>query len=63
MGKDSFLGITIDRTKIYANSKECLKALYEQIETHNQTVEKGIIKNWGNLFVNTMDIQSFKGLR
>jgi hypothetical protein len=30
---------------------------------HNQALEEGIIKKWGDLFVNTMDIQSFEGLR
>jgi hypothetical protein len=45
-----------DRTKIPVDSQGCVKALCEQIEMHNQAVEKGIIKKWGNLFVNTMDI-------
>ena len=52
-----------DRTKIPVDPKECVKALCEQITMHNQYVEKGIIKNWGSLFMNTMDIQSFEGLR
>ena len=45
-----------DQTKIPVDSRGCGEALYEQIEMHNQAVEKGIIKKWENLFANTMDI-------
>lgn len=53
----------IDRIKIPVDPKESGEGLWMQTNMVKQDIEKGIISNWGNLFLNTMDIQSFKEQR
>ena len=53
----------IDRIKIPVDPKERGEGLCMQTNMFKQDIEKGIIKDWGDLFVNTMDTQSFRGLR
>jgi hypothetical protein len=50
----------IDSAKISVSPKEQGKALYMQVEKSNQDINKGIIKDWGNLFADTTDILSIK---
>ena len=53
----------IDSAKISVSPKEQGKALYMQVEKSNQDINKGIIKDWGNLFADTTDILSLKELK
>jgi hypothetical protein len=50
----------IDSAKISVSPKEQGKALYMQVKKSNQDINKGIIKDWGNLFADTTDILSIK---
>jgi hypothetical protein len=52
-----------DRIKTFLRSKKRGAALYMRMRMVKKGIEKGTIKNWGDLFVNTMDTQSFRGLR
>ena len=52
-----------DRTKIPVDPKERLEGLCMQTNMFKQDIEKGIIKDWGDLFGNTMDTESFRSLR
>ena len=46
-----------DRTKIPVDPKERGEGLCMQTNMFKQDIEKGIIKDWGDLFVNTMNTQ------
>ena len=52
-----------DRIKTSLRHKKRGAALYMRMKMVKKDIEKGIIKKWGDLFVNTMDTQSFRGLR
>ena len=47
----------IDRIKIPVDPKERGEGLCMQTNMFKQDIEKGIIKDWGDLFVNTMNTQ------
>jgi hypothetical protein len=62
MGKHLCFG-EIDWRKMPVGPDERGKALYTQTEMLKGDIEKGIIKDWGDLFANIMDTQSIKELK
>jgi hypothetical protein len=53
----------IDRVRIPVDRKDRGEGLCMQTNMFKQDIEKGIIKDWGDLFGNTMDTESFRSLR